>query len=323
MIMWIKRIIILLIYEFRQYTKSFTMVVLIILPILVIATAGYFMPISQERTYQFVISKATQENIVDNFERCGQVLIVEDYSDVYSQVAMQKGVIGIDNNTVIIGADEPTYLKNYAKLIIGYEENVADVSILDIGNKTSTFKYNVISALIIFCFAVYGMLFGLSILRERLNGTIYTLLSSPLFPLDMFISKIILPMVFIAFNILLIKIVFDIKDIPYFAYFYLFNIAIVSLIGVVMGDIPKTQLSSLIAAISIALAYLLNFVLIFFTNNKFLAYGSPIYWSFYLLYNILSSNVQYYDVLIYGIVLMLLSSFYIIIIKKKFKRVSL
>jgi hypothetical protein len=315
-VMIILRIIKLFIFEIKQYFRSFAMIGLFVFPIILIFLFANFTLLSQEKVQNFVISKNTEISVIENFEKCGKVTIVENVSKIQNIIEKNDGYIGIDGNHIIVKKSDPVFLQNYAKLLLNYNQTTTKVNISDVGIKATIYKYSIVVFLINLCILVGGIVFGISILRERLNKT-YFELKRYCKNFAFYFSKLIFPCVLIVCNIALIDYVFklEIRLNGYFNAFVLLSLSLVILIGLIIGYVPKNQAGSFIVVLIILGIFLLTAMLIIFEKLEFMLYISSFYWSFLLLYNIINNNIS--NVLFYASLYLILNLCYILLIKKR------
>ena len=313
--------------EIRAYLKSLIVISMLVLPVIITFTLGFFMPSSKEKTYIFAVNKISGQSIVDELANYGNVELFNSFEEVYSRVLKRDDAIGIDildnKPYILLEGNEPLFIETYAKLILKnhQEGKRSKVFISDIGLTSSPLIFYLTSGAIIISIFLSGLIIGLSILRERLNKTISMVLVSPVTKLQFLITKC-LPAFFIPLiNLYLIIRVMPIINIDYIMLFSITLAASLSsiLIGFIIAFLSKSQISAANYAVIVFIIITGSVAMFIFSPQKYhgFVYWSPFYWSFTGVYNILNESFVWRDVLKHLGLCLILNIAYITVLKDR------
>lgn len=325
-----KRILAIFKRDIISSLREFMLIYMMVAPILLAIGLRFFIPSVGSASIKFAVDNSVDKDIINIFNRYGNVERYDSVEDVKKRVNSIDDIAGVivdeeNNFKLILEGNESHDTEEIPKKIIRsikYEDGLSTGhSITDIGVKNSPIATIGTTSLIIMAIVMGGIVIGLNIIEEKESGTIRSLIVSPMSKIEFILGKSVIGVILPIIQVYIILWILGMSNVNIYMVLILTLISMLLtitmgfLIGVISGNqiagIANLKLLFLIVSLSIIGAIMLP------QSKQFLLYWAPPYWSFIGFRDILLHNITWYQLFIYCLWILGLSTIIFMLVRKK------
>lgn len=299
--------------DIKSSIREFLLLYIILAPIIIAIGLRFFIPSVNAISFQFALDKNMTAATIEEFEKYGDVELLDGRAAIEKRVAKVDDLIGVlqkqDNGYIVISQGNEKESSKYIvhQIIDSLDSKDARGNIIfsDMGAKISSVTVYGASSVILMAIILGGMVIGLNIIEEKEARTMSALSVTPMRRLEFIAGKSLTGFLLPLIEAIFVVWILNLKDvsIPMLLAMTLFSSFITVIFGFLIGVLSSNQIAGIANMKFLLLFVSASFIgaVVLPVKSQIYLYWSPLYWSTIGLIKVITNTATWMQIAQYSL----------------------